>query len=308
MKKLINPVLMIAGAVALAGCGGGGTVSSAVGSAVGNGSNGLPFATETTNSGSLAAVVNGQTATVQGATDDSQASTDDRYRLVTVTIGGLTEDSIEVTVDGNTEVLDFDEGLSSYFSADYSNFVSPVLDPGTAVSAYTYVRSGIFDNEIKFDTVYLVVGNHTNPANLTGSASYAVSLEGKGTETVDNVDRRLFLDGNGTINANFATSAIDGTLVLRSRTSNAAGDPVANTARNDAFSLSGSRSGATFTAAATRIDCLTAEACVSNTSLAGNFFGQTGAEIGGIAVLDETATSSAGPVQTKGSLVFLGAQ
>ena len=96
--------------------------------------------------------------------------------------------------------------------------------------------------------------------------------------------------------------------MLRSRTSGLDDAATAASARNDAFSLSGSRSGATFTAAATRIDCLTAEACVSNTSLAGNFFGQTGAEIGGIAVLDETATSSAGPVQTKGSLVFLGAQ
>lgn len=297
-------VALLAGAAALAGCDGGGAVSSVVG----NGTNGLPFATaQTAGSGSLGAVVNGQTATVQGATD-SRGSSTDRFRQETVTIRGLTEDSIEVTFDGNTAVLDRIGTGDSYRSDDFSYFVSRVLNPGTAVSVYTYLQSGFIGGEIKFDTVYMVVGNDTNPANLTGSASYAVSLEGRGTETVDKADRSLLLDGNGTINANFATSAIDGTLVLRSRTSGLDDAATAASARNDAFSLSGSRSGATFTAAATRIDCLTAEACVSNTSLAGNFFGETGAEIGGIAVLDETATSSAGSVQTKGSLVFLGAQ
>lgn len=307
MKKLIPYIIMGAGAMALAGCGA--SVVDVVGTGAVNGTNGLPFASGVvTGGGALSTAVTGRTASTSSVSFAAGSGTGN-FQESTFAVQGLTPDSIRITYNGATsDLARLGTGENySVTTGTVSEYLTRVMRPGTAVSAYTYARLD-FANLQDSRIIRFVIGNDTNPANLSGTASYAVQLDGTGTQLANGRVRSLNIDGDGTINANFATNAVNGTLTVRTRTSGVDNDTATQSARNDGFSLTGTRSGAGFTANATRTDCLFAEACVSKSTLSGNFYGQTGGEIAGIGVIDETATSATGLVETKGNFAFIGAQ
>ncbi|MDA0722209.1 MAG: transferrin-binding protein-like solute binding protein [Proteobacteria bacterium] len=300
MKKLIPYVIMGAGAMALAGCGA--SVVDVVGTGAVNGTNGLPFASgDVTGGGTLSTAVTGRTASTSSVSF-AAGSGGGSFQQNSITVVGVDAKTISVTQNG--EISDLKNAGQTYDATiDNVRHVVGVSQQGTAVSTYEYGRID-FENPQDSRIIRFVIGNDTNPANLIGTASYAVQLKGTGNQLANGTVRSLSIDGDGTINANFATTAVNGNLTVRTRTSGVDGD----TARNDGFSLTGTLSGAGFTANATRTDCLVAEACVSKSTLSGNFYGQTGGEIAGIGVIDETATSTTGLVETKGSFTFIGAQ
>lgn len=303
MKKLIPYIIMGAGAMALAGCGA--SVVDVVGTGAVNGTNGLPFASGVvTGGGALSTAVTGRTASTSSVSFAAGSGTGN-FQESTFAVQGLTPGSIRITYNGATsDLARLGTGENySVTTGTVSEYLTRVMRPGTAVSAYTYARFDLTNSQDS-RIIRFVIGNDTNPANLSGTASYAVQLDGTGTQLANGRVRPLIIDGDGTINANFATNAVNGTLTVRTRTS----DTETQSARNDGFSLTGTRSAAGFTANATRTDCLFAEACVSKSTLSGNFYGQTGGEIAGIGVIDETATSATGLVETKGNFAFIGAQ
>lgn len=306
MKKLINPVVMMAGAIALAGCGA--SVVDVVGTGAVNGTNGLPFASgEVTGGGTLSTAVNGRTASTPSVSYAAGSGTGS-FQESQITVAGVDANTIRITYNGATAELKRMGTSEGFILIDGQTYhILERTQPGSEVSAYRYVRSGSLvqedDGFFRF-----VVGNITNAANLIGTASYAVQLKGTGSELVDGRVRSLNIDGDGTINANFATTAITGNMTVRTRNSAGEAAEVAASARNDGFSIAGTRTGAAFTANATRTNCLVAESCVSNTTLSGNFFGQTGGEIAGVGTVHETANPTTGSVETKGSFTFIGSR
>lgn len=304
MKKLINPVVMMAGAIALAGCGA--SVVDVVGTGAVNGTNGLPFASgEVTGGGTLSTAVNDRTASTDSVSFAAASGTGS-FQESQITVAGVDANTIRIIHNGATADLTR-VGQSYSATIDGVRHILGVSQQGTAVSTYQYARLD-FANLSESRIIRFVIGNDTNPANLIGTASYAVQLKGTGTELANGRVRSLNIDGDGTINANFATTAITGNMTVRTR--NSAGDPaeIAASARNDGFSIAGTRTGAAFTANATRTNCLVAESCVSNTTLSGNFFGQTGGEIAGVGTVHETANPTTGSVETKGSFTFIGSR
>lgn len=304
MKKLINPVVMMAGAIALAGCGA--SVVDVVGTGAVNGTNGLPFASgEVTGGGTLSTAVNERTASTDSVSFAAASGTGS-FQESQITVAGVDANTIRITHNGATADLTR-VGQSYSATIDGVRHGLGVSQQGTAVSTYQYARID-FANLSESRIIRFVIGNDTNPANLIGTASYAVQLKGTGSELVDGRVRSLNIDGDGTINANFATTAITGNMTVRTRNSAGEAAEVAASARNDGFSIAGTRTGAAFTANATRTNCLVAESCVSNTTLSGNFFGQTGGEIAGVGTVHETANPTTGSVETKGSFTFIGAR
>lgn len=304
MKKLINPVVMMAGAIALAGCGA--SVVDVVGTGAVNGTNGLPFASgEVTGGGTLSTAVNERTASTDSVSFAAASGTGS-FQESQITVAGVDANTIRITHNGATADLTR-AGQSYSATIDGVMHILGVSEQGTAVSTYEYARLD-FANLSESRIIRFVIGNDTNPANLIGTASYAVQLKGTGTELVDGRVRSLNIDGDGTINANFATTAITGNMTVRTRNSAGEAAEVAASARNDGFSIAGTRTGAAFTANATRTNCLVAESCVSNTTLSGNFFGQTGGEIAGVGTVHETANPTTGSVETKGSFTFIGSR
>lgn len=304
MKKLIPYVVMGAGAMALAGCGA--SVVDVVGTGAVNGTNGLPFASgDVTGGGTLSTAVTDRTASTSSVSF-AAGTGGGSFQQNSITVVGVDADTIRITQNG--EISDLKKVGQTYDATiDNVRHVVGVSQQGTAVSTYEYGRID-FENLQDSRIIRFVIGNDTNPANLIGNASYAVQLKGTGNQLTNGTVRSLNIDGDGTINANFATTAVNGNLTVRTRNSEGNTAEIAASARNGGFSITGTRSGAGFTANATRTDCLVAEACVSKSTLSGNFYGQTGGEIAGIGVIDETATSTTGLVETKGNFTFLGAQ
>lgn len=298
MKKLINPVVMVAGAVALGGC----VLSTP--DAVGTGdvvrTNGLPFASdEVTSGGTLSTAVTGRTANTDavsflGTTGNSS------NRVNQITVRGMTEDMIRITFNGET--LNLTKSGEMYMlrtdGVTHEVEVTP-RGAGTAVSTYQYARFGTGNQQNK-QTVHFVIGNETNPANLSGTASYTFQLYGDGTDVINGETDPLFIDGSGTINADFATTAVTEDASVRITAS----DPMP---RREAFTLTGNRIGASFTADATQANCLTSD-CVPTMILTGHFYGALGDEVAGVGTINLGVETPDGPLEVKGNFTFLGAQ
>jgi hypothetical protein len=298
MKKLIDPVIMIAGAVALAGCVA--STTDVVDAGAVNGTNGLPFASgDVTGGGTLSTAVTGRTASTSSVSY-AAGSGGGSFQQNSITVVGVDADTIRITYNGATAELKRIGTSEGFIGIDGRTYhILERTQPGSEVSAYRYVRSGSLvqedDGFFRF-----VVGNITNAANLSGTASYSVLLSGSGSELANGRVRGLDIRGTGTIGANFATNAINGTM--RVGTS----DSGTNTnLREEQFSITGTRTGAAFTSTAVRTDCPVTDTCTSNTNLSGNFYGQNGREIAGVGILRETRTSSSGPVETSGSFTFI---
>ena len=299
MKKLINPVIMVAGAVALGGC----VLSTP--DAVGTGdvvrTNGLPFASdEVTGGGTLSTAVNGRTANTD-AVSFLGTRGNSSNRVNQITVQGMTADMIRITFNGETLNLTkvFDGYEQRTDGVRHTVEVTP-RGAGTAVSAYQYARFPTRSGGAK-QTVHFVIGNETNPANLSGTASYTFQLYGDGTEVINGETDPLFIDGSGTINADFATTAVTADASVRITGSDF-------NSRRERFTLTGNRTGAAFTGDATQANCVTSDDCVPTMILTGHFYGALGDEVAGVGTIDQGFTTDEGLVDVKGNFTFLGAQ
>lgn len=292
MKKLINSVVMIAGALALAGC------SGSTPTAVVNGANGLPFASgDVTGGGTLITAVNGRTASTDAVSFGGTSGVGS-FQQDTITVVGVDANTIRITYNGATAVLRRSGDGEDFSGADgQTEYTVDQSQPGSDVSAYRYKRSGSSNPEDD-GLFHFVVGNISNAANLSGTANYSVLLSGTGAETVNGSPRPLDISGTGTIRADFATTALTGniTVVTADR-----GNFI--NVKSDEFSITGTRSGAAFTANMERTNCPSLNDCVSETTLSGNFYGQTGGEIAGVGRINETQTSTS--VRTEGLFTFI---
>jgi hypothetical protein len=297
MKKLINPVIMVAGAVALGGC----VLSTP--DAVGTGdvvrTNGLPFASdEVTGGGTLSTAVTGRTANTD-AVSFLGTRGNSSSRVNQITVRGMTEDMIRITYNG--EILNLTKVFNGYElrtdGVRHTVEVTP-QGAGTAVSTYQYARFPTRSGGDK-QTVHFVIGNETNPANLSGTALYSFQLYGDGTEVINGETNPLFIDGSGTINADFATTAVTANASVRIDSS--------NNRRTNEFTLTGNRIGASFTADATQANCLTSD-CVPTMILTGHFYGALGDEVAGVGTIDQGFTTDEGLADVKGNFTFIGAR
>lgn len=298
MKKLIPYVIMGAGTMALAGCGA--SVVDVVGTGAVNGTNGLPFASgDVTGGGTLSTAVTDRTASTSSVSF-AAGSGSGSFQQNSITVVGVDADTIRITYNGATAELKRIGTSEGFIGVDGQTYhVLERTQPGSEVSAYRYARSGSANQQD--DGIFrFVVGNITNAANLSGTASYSVLLSGSGTELANGRVRALDIRGTGTIDANFATNAVNGTMSVGTSDSD-----TNNNFRAKEFSITGTRSGAAFTSTAVRTDCPVTDTCTSNTNLSGNFYGQTGREIAGVGILRETRTTSTGPVETSGSFTFI---
>jgi hypothetical protein len=297
MKKLINPVIMVAGAVALGGC----VLSTP--DALGTGdvvrTNGLPFASdEVTGGGTLSTAVTGRTANTD-AVSFLGTRGNSSSRVNQITVRGMTEDMIRITYNG--EILNLTKVFNGYElrtdGVRHTVEVTP-QGAGTAVSTYQYARFPTRSGGDK-QTVHFVIGNETNPANLSGTALYSFQLYGDGTEVINGETNPLFIDGSGTINADFATTAVTANASVRIDSS--------NNRRTNEFTLTGNRIGASFTADATQANCLTSD-CVPTMILTGHFYGALGDEVAGVGTIDQGFTTDEGLADVKGNFTFIGAR
>jgi hypothetical protein len=298
MKKLIPYVIMGAGAMALAGCGA--SVVDVVGTGAVNGTNGLPFASgDVTGGGTLSTAVTDRTASTSSVSF-AAGTGGGSFQQNSITVVGVDADTIRITYNGATAELKRIGTSEGFIGVDGQTYhVLERTQPGSEVSAYRYARSGSANQQD--DGIFrFVVGNITNAANLSGTASYSVLLSGSGTELANGRVRALDIRGTGTIDANFATNAVNGTMSVGTSDSD-----TNNNFRAKEFSITGTRSGAALTSTALRTDCPVTDTCTSNTNLSGNFYGQNGREIAGVGILRETRTTSTGPVETSGSFTFI---
>ena len=260
----------------------------------------------TSNLARLFAALSGGAQDVDAATVTANVVRDDRGEVEslssvetstqTIGLARIGDGPVIVTLDGTDYTLNIVNDDDGEYLLSKTN--NPELEittefAGTSASAYSLTTSLPESGSVG----YFVVGDLTNPSQLSGNAIYDIEVRGLAGRTIEGIDGAEFLvlDGSGTITANFETTAIGGGAnITRSVNGEVEGITFVD--------FNGTRTGNTFTADA-QVVCELGVVCTSASTLKGGFFGTNGAEVAGTGFIDERETGQIGGVDYDARIV-----